>query len=143
MSVCRLFRRRFTCSFSEHLLIDSCSSRNPGSSSDETARRRTESSIGNARPSLSSEPVPFELSQSNGGCNAQIACYRDSVVRACFRVTADSQPRRGGSIGQRALEIFQPGRVGASGPNRPARTLRDYGILFVVGEKPTALVPAI
>ena len=52
MSVCRLFRRRFTCSFSEHLLIDSCTSRNPGSSSDATTRRRTESSIGNARPSL-------------------------------------------------------------------------------------------
>jgi hypothetical protein len=88
---------------------------------------------------FSSEPVPFELSQSDGGCNAQIACYRDSVARHCFRVTADSQPRRRGGIGQRSLEIFQPCRVDASGPNRPARALPDYGILFVVGEKPAAL----
>ena len=89
---------------------------------------------------FSSEPVPFELSQSDGGCNAQIACYRDSVARTCFRITAGSQPRRGGRIGQRTFEIQQPGRVGASGPNRPARALRDYGILVVVGEEPTALV---
>jgi hypothetical protein len=54
---------------------------------------------------FSSEPVPFELSRSNGGCNAQIACYRDSVASTCFRVTAGSQPRRGGRIGQRTFEI--------------------------------------
>src|ERR1700677_1008710 len=92
---------------------------------------------------FSSEPVPFELSQSDGGCNAQIACYRDSVARPCFRGTAASQPRRGRGIGQRTFEIFQPGRVGASGSNRPARALRDHGIFFVVGEKPTALARAI
>ena len=54
---------------------------------------------------FSSEPVPFELSQSDGGCNAQIACYRDRVARTCFRVTAGSQPRRGRRIGQRTFEI--------------------------------------
>ena len=120
LSTCRLFSRRSCRSFFEHLLIVSCASRNPVSSSAGTTRRRTESSIGNARPSFSSEPVPFELFQSNGGCNAQIACSSDGVARHCFRVTADSQPRRRGGIGQRTLEIFQPGRIGASGPNRPA-----------------------
>ena len=36
LTICRLFSRRFGCSFLEHLLIDSCASRNPGSSSDAT-----------------------------------------------------------------------------------------------------------
>jgi hypothetical protein len=153
LTTCRLFSRRSCCSSLEHLPNDCCASRKPGSSSDGTTRRRTESSIGNADPSLfrpkplvrafSSEPVPFELSQSDGGCNAQIACYRDSVARHCFRVIAGCRPRRGRGIGQRTFEIFQPGRVDASGPNRQARALRDYGIFFVVGEKPTALAPAI
>jgi hypothetical protein len=132
-------------------MIDSCASRNPVSSSTGTTRRRTESSIGNANvqachvqachvPSLvHSKPVPFELSQSNGGCNAQIACYHDGIARHPFRVTAGSQPRRSGGIGQRTFEIFQrePGRGGTSGPDQPA-ALRDYGIFFVVGEKPVA-----
>jgi hypothetical protein len=33
LTTCRLFRRRCFCSFLEHLLIISCASRNPGSSS--------------------------------------------------------------------------------------------------------------
>jgi hypothetical protein len=148
VSACRLFSRYPCCSSFEHLLIISCASRNPGPSSEETTRRRTESSMGNAGQSLFRfkpvpfEAVPFELSRSNGGCNAQIACYRDRVARACFRGTAGSQPCRGGGIGQRALEIFQPGRVGPPGPHRSAGALRDHGIFVVVGEKPTALMPA-
>lgn len=52
LTSCCLFRRRSCCSFFEHLLIVSCASRYLGSLLYGTTRRRTESSIGNAGPSL-------------------------------------------------------------------------------------------
>ena len=48
--------------------------------------------------------------------------------------------RRGRGLRERAIEIQQrePGRGRASGPDQSTAALPDYGILFVVCEKPFA-----
>jgi hypothetical protein len=82
LSTCRLFSRRSCRSFFEHLPIVSCTSRNPGSSSDGTTTRRTESSIGNADPSFF-RPKPFRPSLFRLSClNRMEAAMRKLLVTA-------------------------------------------------------------
>jgi hypothetical protein len=87
LATCRLFSRRCCCSSFEHLLIDSCASRKPGSSSDGTTRRRTESSIGNAGPKSSRSSLfrskPFHPSLFRLSClNQMEAAMRKLLVTA-------------------------------------------------------------
>ena len=80
---CRLFGRRSSCSSFEHLPNDYCTSRKPGSSSDATTRCRTESSIGNARPTKPFSTRPFRPSLFRLSClNQMEAAMRKLLVTA-------------------------------------------------------------